>query len=106
MGKITTINHPRYMNNGQPTSLDSARDVKDRPAARDRDRADDDDDSVCLAIDERRLEYRAEGNANIVFAMAESKQVLRVRKSFVDRQIGECLFYFILLYFLCLFVIF
>ncbi|XP_055638820.1 inositol-pentakisphosphate 2-kinase [Toxorhynchites rutilus septentrionalis] len=37
-------------------------------------------------IDENRLCYRAEGNANIVLSLSDSRQVLRLRKSAVDEH--------------------
>lgn len=40
-------------------------------------------------IDENRLSYRAEGNANIVLSLSDSRQVLRLRKSVVDDQSGN-----------------
>lgn len=41
------------------------------------------------AIDESRLEYRAEGNANIVMAVQGSRYVLRLRKTDVTRSDGK-----------------
>ena len=103
MGKITTIN---YSADKQSTSL-AARDKKNdndvngEKATRKKlqrffislpSSKDVRDGDFCI-IDENKLEYRAEGNANIVFAISENKQVLRVRKSLIDPNAGELYFY-------------
>lgn len=38
-----------------------------------------------LDLDNELLVYRAEGNANIVLSLPNSKNVLRLRKTFVDK---------------------
>ncbi|XP_053665285.1 inositol-pentakisphosphate 2-kinase [Anopheles marshallii] len=40
-------------------------------------------------IDENRLVYRAEGNANIVLSLSDNKHVLRMRKSNVETRQGK-----------------
>ncbi|XP_050077406.1 inositol-pentakisphosphate 2-kinase [Anopheles maculipalpis] len=40
-------------------------------------------------IDENRLVYRAEGNANIVLSLSDNKHVLRMRKSTVETREGK-----------------
>uniref|UniRef100_A0A182M234 Inositol-pentakisphosphate 2-kinase n=1 Tax=Anopheles culicifacies TaxID=139723 RepID=A0A182M234_9DIPT len=40
-------------------------------------------------IDENRLVYRAEGNANIVLSLSDNKHVLRMRKSNVESREGK-----------------
>uniref|UniRef100_A0A182R3Y8 Inositol-pentakisphosphate 2-kinase n=1 Tax=Anopheles funestus TaxID=62324 RepID=A0A182R3Y8_ANOFN len=40
-------------------------------------------------IDENRLVYRAEGNANIVLSVSDNKHVLRMRKSNVENREGK-----------------
>uniref|UniRef100_A0A182VTF0 Inositol-pentakisphosphate 2-kinase n=1 Tax=Anopheles minimus TaxID=112268 RepID=A0A182VTF0_9DIPT len=40
-------------------------------------------------IDENRLVYRAEGNANIVLSLSDNKHVLRMRKSNVETRDGK-----------------
>uniref|UniRef100_A0A182NAK8 Inositol-pentakisphosphate 2-kinase n=1 Tax=Anopheles dirus TaxID=7168 RepID=A0A182NAK8_9DIPT len=40
-------------------------------------------------IDENRLVYRAEGNANIVLSLSDDKHVLRMRKSTVETREGK-----------------
>uniref|UniRef100_A0A182QFT4 Inositol-pentakisphosphate 2-kinase n=1 Tax=Anopheles farauti TaxID=69004 RepID=A0A182QFT4_9DIPT len=40
-------------------------------------------------IDENRLVYRAEGNANIVLSLSDNKHVLRMRKSTVENREGK-----------------
>ncbi|XP_055540012.1 inositol-pentakisphosphate 2-kinase [Wyeomyia smithii] len=55
--------------------------------------SEEEDDSeghaVVELIDESRLVYRAEGNANIVLSVADSCRVLRLRKSTIDSQSGK-----------------
>lgn len=47
------------------------------------------EDEEVTAIDEDRLEYRAEGNANIVMAVRGTRYVLRLRKSDVASSEGK-----------------
>ncbi|XP_052892855.1 inositol-pentakisphosphate 2-kinase isoform X2 [Anopheles moucheti] len=44
---------------------------------------------VLERIDENRLVYRAEGNANIVLSLSDNKHVLRMRKSNVETRPGK-----------------
>ncbi|XP_035911185.1 inositol-pentakisphosphate 2-kinase [Anopheles stephensi] len=44
---------------------------------------------VLERIDENRLVYRAEGNANIVLSLSDNKHVLRMRKSPVESREGK-----------------
>ncbi|XP_053696398.1 inositol-pentakisphosphate 2-kinase [Sabethes cyaneus] len=49
----------------------------------------DEGHAVVELIDESRLTYRAEGNANIVLAVADSCRVLRLQKSTINAQSGK-----------------
>uniref|UniRef100_A0A1Q3EZC9 Inositol-pentakisphosphate 2-kinase n=1 Tax=Culex tarsalis TaxID=7177 RepID=A0A1Q3EZC9_CULTA len=67
-------------------------DVDDRLIAQDLvvcHREEDGDQEHVTAIDESRLVYRAEGNANIVMAVQGGQYVLRLRKSDVTRTAGK-----------------